>query len=225
MRERIGSWLALKRFILLWDFTCVFLSTSSQNYLAFKEFAKQFHIILINHEPGYWLHAISWIILHRTSSFHPSSIALPGMNGFSARHDNTKPLSSTLGVKTMILELVLIPSWTWSSLDGNSCSPLFHQVISAGGLEPLDEHTSSTSFWAESGLFGGWIATSSGVTAVRNISSTLHFDIEAHLSKPTTTFLHSALFTVFSSKIIPWKVEASMIQLPPTHYGSVIPSS
>lgn len=103
--------------------------------------------------------------LQKTSSFHPSSSALPGMALFSARQERILLLSSTDGVKRSTEVVALSPPLLSSSLAERIWWPPFHQLSTAAGREPLDEQISSTSLLADSGRSGGWIVTSRGFTA------------------------------------------------------------
>lgn len=93
-------------------------------------------------------------------------MALPEINGFSARQDKCFPLSSLDGVMVMML-VVTFPSTEMLSFRAFSLEDPFHQVMIAGGLEPVALQTSSTVFWADKGCLSPSIMTSNGRTAKR----------------------------------------------------------
>lgn len=97
------------------------------------------------------------------SSFQPSSIALPWINGFSALQDRYFPLSSLVGVKIRIL-VVTYPSMEILSFVLFIFVFPFHHVIVAGGREPVARHTSSTAVLADKGCLFPSMDTSKGRT-------------------------------------------------------------
>ena len=94
------------------------------------------------------------------------------MWGLWTRHEITDPSSSGDATKDRD-ERETFPSgdcvWrtdAWGSDVMSRVEPFFHQVIWAGGRDPLDRHTSSERTPAEKLLFGAIMVTSSGFTAI-----------------------------------------------------------
>ena len=132
--------------------------------------------------PNEWKGYSQWTWSKSFSSRETWCPLLP-MMGLDARHEMTTPLSLGLGIMER-LEILTFPSedtvWRitmcWLLKDDRSVpsdpvsltpmtgdDPLNH-VIRAGGLDPLERHTSSDRIPADNTLFGEMMVTSRGLT-------------------------------------------------------------
>lgn len=101
---------------------------------------------------------LQWMV-----SFQLSSIALEGINGFSARQNKCLPVSSALGLKVSILVVMLPSAECFSRVFFNRVVPKYQLIVGAG-REPAVWQVTSLGFPEEKALLSPWILTKSGRT-------------------------------------------------------------